>query len=121
MTEPRFASNADRVANRAELKAEIESAFEDFTRDTLIQRLEAHKVPCGRVRTIAEAITDPQVATRDMLPTFQVEGFGAVGTLGTPVKLSRTPAVVSLAPPSLGEHTDEVLADLVARPRIRAR
>ena len=122
MTDPRFASNADRVANRAELKAELESAFEDFTRDTLIQRLEAHKVPCGRVRTIAEAITDPQVATRDMLPTFQVEGFGAVGTLGTPVKLSRTPAVVSLAPPSLGEHTDEVLADLVdARPRIRAR
>ena len=121
MTDPRFATNADRVANRTALKADLESAFDRFTLDGLIERLEAHKVPCGRVRTIAEAIADPQVAARNMLPTFFLEGFGEVATLGTPVKLSRTPAEVSLAPPGLGEHTEEVLDELDRPlPRIRA-
>lgn len=122
MADPRFATNADRVANRTALKADLASAFDRFTLDGLIERLEAHKVPCGRVRTIAEAIADPQVAARNMLPTFFLEGFGAVATLGTPVKLSRTPAEISLAPPGLGEHTEAVL-DERDRPlsRIRAR
>jgi crotonobetainyl-CoA:carnitine CoA-transferase CaiB-like acyl-CoA transferase len=121
MTDPRFATNTDRVANRTALKADLESAFDHFTLDGLIARLEAHKVPCGRVRTIAEAVADPQVAARNMLPTFFLEGLGEVATLGTPVKLSRTPAEVSLAPPSLGEHTEEVLDDLDrSLPRIRA-
>ena len=121
MTDPRFATNADRVANRTALKAELESAFDRFTLNGLIERLEAHNVPCGRVRTIAEAIADPQVAARNMLPTFSLEGFGEVATLGTPVKLSRTPAEVSLAPPGLGEHTEEVLDELDrSLPRIRA-
>ena len=122
MTDPRFVNNADRVANRAALKAVLESAFERFTLDGLIERLQAHKVPCGRVRTIAEAIADPQVAARNMLPTFAVEGVGEVASLGTPVKLSRTPAVMSLAPPRLGEHTAEVLDELsVSTPRIGAK
>lgn len=121
MTDPRFATNADRVANRTALKADLESAFDRFTLDGLIERLDAHKVPCGRVRTIAEAIADPQVAARNMLPTFFLEGFGEVATLGTPVKLSRTPAEVSLAPPRLGEHTEKVLDELDrSLPRIRA-
>ena len=121
MTDPRFATNADRVINRMALKADLESAFDRFTLDGLIERLEAHKVPCGRVRTIAEAIADPQVAARNMLPTFFLDGIGEVTTLGTPVKLSRTPAEVSLAPPGLGEHTEEVLDELDrSLPRIRA-
>ena len=121
MTDPRFATNADRVTNRMALKADLESAFDRFTLDGLIERLEAHKVPCGRVRTIAEAIADPQVAARNMLPTFFLDGIGEVTTLGTPVKLSRTPAEVSLAPPGLGEHTEEVLDELDrSLPRIRA-
>ena len=122
MTDARFATNADRVANRVALKVDLESAFDRFTLDELIERLEAYKVPCGRVKTIAEAIADPQVAARNMLPTLFLKGFGEVATLGTPVKLSRTPAEVSLAPPGLGEHTDEVLEDLDRPlPRIRAR
>jgi CoA:oxalate CoA-transferase len=120
--EPRFATNASRLANRAALKAEIEATFERFTLQALIDRLQAHKVPCGRVRTIVDAIADPQVVAREMLVTLDDPALGPVTNLGTPVKLSRTPAQLSSPPPQLGEHTDEVLDELRRqRARVSAR
>ena len=117
MTDLRFATNADRLANRAALKAEIEAVFDRFTLQELIDRFERHKVPCGRVRTIADAIAEPQVIARDMLVTLHDATVGPVTNLGTPVKLSRTPAELSSPPPHLGEHTAEVLNELDRRQR----
>jgi CoA:oxalate CoA-transferase len=112
LADERFATNVARLANRAALKRELEATFERFSLPELIERLEAHKVPCGRVRSIADAIADPQVAARDMLLSIANGASGPVVNLGTPVKLSRTPAEMSLRPPELGEHTEEVLGAL---------
>jgi crotonobetainyl-CoA:carnitine CoA-transferase CaiB-like acyl-CoA transferase len=118
----RFATNADRLANRKALKTELEATFERFALQELIDRLEAHKVPCGRVRTIVDAIADPQVAARNMIVTLHDEALGDIVNLGTPVKLSRTPAEVASPPPQLGEHTVEVLSALDDRePRVVGR
>jgi crotonobetainyl-CoA:carnitine CoA-transferase CaiB-like acyl-CoA transferase len=111
-TDPRFATNADRLLNRTALKEELESRFQRFELDDLVARLAAHDVPCGRVRTLAEALRDPQVNERQMVLTMPHAALGTVRSLGNPVKLSRTPAVVTLPPPALGEHTDEVVKAL---------
>jgi crotonobetainyl-CoA:carnitine CoA-transferase CaiB-like acyl-CoA transferase len=120
--DPRFATNADRLANRAELKATLEAAFERYSLPDLIARLEAHKVPCGRVRTIVDAIANDQVAAREMIVTLRDADLRQIVNLGTPIKLSRTPAELTSPPPKLGEHTDEVLSALDDRePRVAAR
>jgi crotonobetainyl-CoA:carnitine CoA-transferase CaiB-like acyl-CoA transferase len=115
--DPRFKTNADRVKHRTELKQAIESIFAAFTVDELTRRFELYSVPCGRVRDMREAIAHPQVAARQLL-VEQARSGGPAGTaetivtLGPVVKLSRTPADPRLPPPTLGEHTDRVLASL---------
>jgi crotonobetainyl-CoA:carnitine CoA-transferase CaiB-like acyl-CoA transferase len=113
--DPRFRTNTDRVVNRQALKDTIEAVFKDFTVDELTARFAATNVPCGRVRSIGEALAHPQVAARGLMITPQHAGRGAVESLAPVVRLSRTPAEVRLAPPVLGEHTAEVLADLKSR------
>ena len=110
--DPRFKTNTDRVANRAALKEAIELLFERFTVDELTARFQAKNVPCGRVRSIGEALRHPQVAAREILLAQQHAQIGAIETLAPVVRLSRTPADVTLPPPALGEHTDEMLAGL---------
>lgn len=112
LSDPRFRSNLDRLSNRTALKAEIEAVFARFTVEELIDRLEANKVPCGRVKSVVDAIADPQVAAREMLITMSQNGSGPVTTLGSPIKLSRTPAEIVLPAPALGEHTRQVLGRL---------
>ncbi len=107
--DPRFATNADRVANRADLKAALESVFAAWTVDDLTARLQRHSVPCGRVRSVRQAAEHPQVAPRQMLLHQRHTAFGDITTIGPVVKLSRTPAEVRLPPPALGEHTGDVL------------
>ena len=108
--DPRFATNTDRVAHRDELKHELETQLQRFTVDELTARLQAADVPCGRVRSMREAIEHPQVEARDLLLTQVHAALGRVQTLAPVVRLSRTPAAVRLPPPGLGEHTDELLA-----------
>ncbi len=107
--DPRFRTNTKRVANRDVLKQELESIFAGWTVDELTKRLGAENVPCGRVRSIRQAIQHPQVDARDLLITQAHPALGRVQTLGPVVKLSRTPACVRLPPPALGEHTREIL------------
>ena len=113
--DPRFTSNTERVANRDALKALIEAAFADVTVEELTARFQAKNVPCGRVRSISEALEHPQVGPRHILHEQQHPRIGAIETLAPVVRLSRTPAAVTLPPPSLGEHTREVLEGLRAK------
>jgi len=113
--DPRFKTNTDRVANRDALKAAIELVFQEFTVDELTRRFQAKNVPCGRVRSIGQALEHPQVGPREIVMAQQHPQIGTVETLAPVVRLSRTPAEVTLPPPSLGEHTGEVLADLPSR------
>jgi formyl-CoA transferase/CoA:oxalate CoA-transferase len=115
--DPRFRTNTDRVANRHALKHEIETVFERLTVQELTSRLEAKNVPCGRVRSISEALEHPQAAARDVLMVQPHPQIGKVATLAPVIRLSRTPADVRLPPPALGEHTAEVLAALADRHR----
>jgi crotonobetainyl-CoA:carnitine CoA-transferase CaiB-like acyl-CoA transferase len=113
--DPRFKTNTDRVAHRQALKAAIEIEFQALTVDELMRRFQAKNVPCGRVRSMAEALEHPQVGPRQILLTQPHPQIGPIETLAPVVRLSRTPADVTLPPPGLGEHTDEVLAGLPSR------
>jgi crotonobetainyl-CoA:carnitine CoA-transferase CaiB-like acyl-CoA transferase len=111
--DPRFRTNADRMQHRAELKDALECEFATMSAEELAAKLEAHQVPYGRVRNTRQAVEHPQVGPRQMLLTQHHPTIGAVTTLGPVVKLSRTPALPALPPPTLGEQTDEVLETLV--------
>ena len=106
--DPRYRTNGDRVAHRQQLKKTLEAVFARFTVAELIERLQAQNVPCGRVRSMREALEHPQVKARDTVLVQQRPEL-TVETLAPVVKLSRTPADVRLPPPALGEHTDDIL------------
>jgi crotonobetainyl-CoA:carnitine CoA-transferase CaiB-like acyl-CoA transferase len=110
--DPRFRTNADRMQHRDELKGVLEREFESLTAERLAEKLQAHQVPYGRVRDTRQAVEHPQVEPRQMLLTQHHPTVGTVQTLGPVVKLSRTPAEPTLPPPTLGEHTDDVLKAL---------
>jgi formyl-CoA transferase len=110
--DPRFVSNTERVKNRVALKAELEGAFSAFTVDALVDTLEKANVPCGRVRTVQEALLDPQVEARGMLVDLGEPEMQGVRVLGNPIKLSSGGAELSRRPPRLGEHTREILREL---------
>jgi crotonobetainyl-CoA:carnitine CoA-transferase CaiB-like acyl-CoA transferase len=111
--DPRFRTNTDRVKNRGELKAELERAFAPFSCEELAQRLEAAAVPCGRVRSVAEALDDPQIGPRQMLLDFDDADLKGFRVLGNPIKLSNHPHDGrARRPPKIGEHTAEILREL---------
>jgi crotonobetainyl-CoA:carnitine CoA-transferase CaiB-like acyl-CoA transferase len=89
--------------------------FSHFTVAEISARLQAKNVPCGRVRSIGDAVAHPQVAARAIVVAQEHPAIGRIETLAPVVRLSRTPADVRLPPPALGEHTAEVLADLKTR------
>jgi crotonobetainyl-CoA:carnitine CoA-transferase CaiB-like acyl-CoA transferase len=105
--DPRFASNTDRLANRAALNERIRAIFMDQPVEVLLEKLAAAGVPCGRVRTIDQVISDPQLAARQMLIDIPA-GPGFVKVPGNPIKLSSVPVLADAPPPALGEHTDEI-------------
>jgi crotonobetainyl-CoA:carnitine CoA-transferase CaiB-like acyl-CoA transferase len=111
----RFLTNTERVQNRPALRQELEAAMAHFSVDDMLVKLEAVGVPAGRVRTIAQAIADPQVEPRQMLLGFDDPELADFRVVGNPIKLSETPANPSRRPPKLGEHTQEILAELRAR------
>ena len=113
----RFATNRQRVAHRMELKRALEDAFSRFALDALIERLNTAGVPCGRVRTVPDAMRDPQVAAREMLLPLEVPGVGTLRTVGNPIKLSASPSTTVCRPPALGEHTSDVLRELAESQR----
>jgi crotonobetainyl-CoA:carnitine CoA-transferase CaiB-like acyl-CoA transferase len=110
--DPRFRTNADRVQQRSALTRGLEGVFAEMTVDDLIRRLEQRSVPCGRVRTVVEALADPQVRARRMLEPVNVPGLGEFRVLANPVKMSAWTPPAPSAPPALGEHTAPVLASL---------
>jgi crotonobetainyl-CoA:carnitine CoA-transferase CaiB-like acyl-CoA transferase len=115
--DPRFKTNTDRVKNRPALKAEIEGAFAAYTVDALVERLRQFGVPIGRVRKISEALADPQIEPRQMMIPFDDPALAGFRVIGNPIKLSDSPADPSRRPPRLGEHSDEIRAELGTRRR----
>jgi succinate--hydroxymethylglutarate CoA-transferase len=110
--DPRFATNRARVEHRAIVDGMIGEVLAREAADVWLTRLKAVGVPCGRINTVAEALADPQTQARAMVATLEHPTIGALKMLGVPFKFSATPAVPRRAPPTLGQHTDEVLAEL---------
>jgi len=108
----RFSANTGRLHNRAALVAIVEAQIAAWTVDEFLRRLEAHGVPCGRVRSIDQALADPQVAARQMLVTMEHGELGSFSMIGNPMALSETPPTYRLPPPALGEHSHEILREL---------
>ncbi|MCL6608075.1 MAG: CoA transferase [Geminicoccaceae bacterium] len=117
LADPRFATNAERVERRGELRAAIEAVLVREPAAVWIERLNAAGVPCGPVNGLAEAFADPQVEALGMLVDVPHPGRGLVRMTGFPLRLSATPCAVRRPAPELGQHTAEVLAELgLARP-----
>jgi crotonobetainyl-CoA:carnitine CoA-transferase CaiB-like acyl-CoA transferase len=106
-----FSSAASRVRNRHDLIARLETMFSTNTRAQWIERLESNGIPCGPINTYADAFANPQVRAREMVVEIDHPGFGPLRTLGSPIKMSDTPATVGRHVPRLGEHTREVLRE----------
>jgi crotonobetainyl-CoA:carnitine CoA-transferase CaiB-like acyl-CoA transferase len=110
--DPRFATNADRMENRAELEAELESALAARDTDDWVATLEAAGVPVGPIHDYREVFEDPHTLAREMKVEVEHPVEGTIPALGIPVKLSDTPGSVRRAAPLLGEHTEEVLREV---------
>ena len=108
---PEFADNASRVANRERLAERIEAITAEQPRTHWLALLEANDIPCGPINNYAQVFADPQVIARAMVVDTEHPALGRLKTLGSPIKMSATPADVSRRAPQLGEHTDEVLRE----------
>jgi crotonobetainyl-CoA:carnitine CoA-transferase CaiB-like acyl-CoA transferase len=112
--DPRFIKNADRVRHRAVLVPMLEEVLRTRTKSDWLQALENAKVPCGAINNLAEVFNDPHIQSRNMVTTWQHPASGPVELVSSPMKLSATPVRTDLPPPLLGEHTDDVLRELLA-------
>jgi formyl-CoA transferase len=110
-SDERYATNAGRVRNRAELVPELGRIFSAMRVDEAVALCGRAGVPAGPVRGVDEAFADPQTTARNM--KVEVEGpDGPIPMVGSPLALLATPPAYRLPPPRLGEHTRDVLAEL---------
>jgi crotonobetainyl-CoA:carnitine CoA-transferase CaiB-like acyl-CoA transferase len=112
LDDPRFKTNADRVANKQALQELVEAVTVTREGRYWLEKLEAADIPCGPVNTYAEVFQDPHVLARDMLIQVEHPVAGPVKMTGINLKLSGTPGEVRLPAPTLGQHTTEVLQSL---------
>ena len=109
----RYARNPDRVANREALDAAISERLRSDSAEAWLARLTEAGIPCGRINSVAQALSDPHTAAREMVRSVQHPTAGEVKMLGIPFRFSDTPASIRRAPPTLGQHTEQVLRDVL--------
>ncbi|MBP0464010.1 CoA transferase [Roseomonas sp. PWR1] len=110
--DPRFIRNADRVRNEAELTPLLAERFRDFTRAELTALLDEAGVPCGPINTVPDVFADPQLRHREMLRHLPHPLAGTVPQVVSPIRMRDAPLSFDRGPPTLGQHTAEVLAEL---------
>lgn len=111
--DPRFLTNKQRVANRAALIPLIRQATVFKTTAQWVAQLEAAGVPCGPINDLAQVFADPQVVARGMALTLPHGLAGSVPQVASPIRLSESPVEYRHAPPLLGEHTEQVLTEVL--------
>jgi len=111
-TDPRFATNGDRVERRSELRPILAGLFAGRTRTTWLTDLEAAEIPSAAIADIVTAFDSPEAAALEMDATVEHPAFGVLRQAGIPLRFERTPGGIRSAPPLLGEHSDEILAGL---------
>ena len=105
----RFNSNRARVEHRDVIDGLIEAALAHDSADNWLAKLRGI-VPCGKINSVAQALDDSHTQARRMVETIEHPAIGAMKMLGIPFKFSDTACSVLRPPPTLGQHTDEILA-----------
>jgi crotonobetainyl-CoA:carnitine CoA-transferase CaiB-like acyl-CoA transferase len=111
LDDARFVTNAARVTNRQLVTDTLAPIMKTMTTSEWIEKLEALQIGCGPINTLEQVFADPQVAARENLIEMRHASGVDMKLIANPVRLSETPADYRLAPPVLGQHTDEVLGD----------
>jgi formyl-CoA transferase len=113
--DPRFATNGKRVANRVELTRILSEIFLARTTKDWIGALEAAGVPCGPINDLAQVFSEPQALARGLRMELPHPSAGKVSLVRSPMRFSETPLEHRMPPPTLGQHTDEVLRGLLGK------
>ena len=111
--DPRFEVNEKRVINRRQLIPMLEQILAARTSDEWLPAFKKVGIPCGRVNLMDRVFSHPQIDAREMVAEVNHPTAGTVKLVGIPVKYSETPGSIRLPPPLLGQHTDEILSDLL--------
>ena len=109
----RFATNKDRVENRQALLDILAKVFAAQPRDYWVEQIQAAGLPAGPVRTLSEAMESPEVINSGLLQTLNHPTAGDIRLMRSPIKLANTEDKPDSPPPLLGQHTDEVLRDVL--------
>jgi len=115
--DPRFDSEANRVANRDVLGPLLNSIFSTRPAGHWLTRLDDAGVPAGRIKTVAEVCESEHLRARGMFVNVKHPKAGAVTAMGVPIRLRSTPGAAQAPAPLLGQHTDEILTGLLRIPR----
>jgi formyl-CoA transferase len=113
--EPRFRTMSQRIVHRAELIPLIADVMRTRTKHEWIGLLEAANVPCGPINNMKEVFEDPQVRHRELRVDIPHPSGGSAAVVRSPLRLSETPVEYRLAPPTLGQHNEEILKGLLGR------
>ena len=108
----RFSTLEARWRNRGALDKIITAWTSQRNKHEVMQAMGEAGVPCGACQDSGEVLTDPHLKAREMIVELQYGHRGSYQTVGCPIKMSRSPADIT-RPPELGEHTDEVLRDIM--------
>jgi crotonobetainyl-CoA:carnitine CoA-transferase CaiB-like acyl-CoA transferase len=108
----RFVTPVEQLKNREAMNALLDERFLKFTTDEWISKLEPQGVFCAKIRSFAEAVDDPQIATNNMIIEMDHPTAGSLRLLGTPARLHDTPPNYQIAPSELGEHNQPILTEL---------
>jgi len=111
-TDARFARNADRVANREAIDELVGAVIATRTRAEWVSVLDEVGIPAGPINQVSEALASPQTMARDMVTEIEHPTVGALRMLGLPIRFSETPTSIDRPPPTLGQHTGEILQEL---------
>jgi crotonobetainyl-CoA:carnitine CoA-transferase CaiB-like acyl-CoA transferase len=115
LDDPKFATNPDRVRNRGHVTACVAEIIKRQSSTHWIEGLEKAGVSCCPINTVDQVFDDPGVQAREMKISMPhpLAGEGAVDLIGNPIKMSETPAAYNRSPPTMGQHTDEVLEEML--------
>ena len=114
-TDPRFVTNGKRVQNRSELTRLLAQVFSKRTKGEWLEILEAAGVPNGPINDVAQVFEEPQVKARGVRIELDHAAAGRLPMVASPMRFSETPIEYRLAPPLLGQHTVEVLRELLGK------
>ena len=111
LTDPRYATNAARLENQKTFRPLLNAILAQDTRENWISKFREAGVPAGSVRDLNEALAAPEIRARGMVGTVEHPNAGRLELVTSPIRYSATPVNKPAAPPTLGQHSAEILGD----------